>query len=136
MHAVGFVACSKEKTMPDSDHVLDQTLAAEERELLRRIGEDPSHVQQVASLFAGRTGWVSGVLLAVQAVTFLAALWTGWQFFEAQEALAALRWGLPSAVLLIMSLMLKLALWPVMQSNRLLVALKRVELLAVQGRAS
>lgn len=122
--------------MPNSDHVIDQTLAAEERELLRRIGEDPSHIQQVASLFAGRTGWVSGVLIAVQAVTFLAALWTGWQFFEAQDALAALHWGLPSAVMLIMSLMMKLALWPVMQSNRLLLALKRVELLAVQGRAN
>ncbi len=120
--------------MPNSDDVLDQALAAEERELLRRIGEDPSHVQQVASLFAGRTGWVSGVLFAVQAVAFIAALWTGWRFFQAQDALAALHWGLPSAVLLIMSLMMKLALWPVMQTNRLLLALKRVELLAVQGR--
>nr|WP_312162518.1 DUF6768 family protein [Brevundimonas diminuta] len=126
----------KEKTMPSSDHVLNDTLAAEERDLLRRIGEDPGHVQQVASLFAGRTGWVSGVLLAVQAAAFIAGLWTGWRFFQAQDALAALHWGLPSAVLLIMSLMIKLALWPVMQTNRLLVALKRVELLAVQSRAS
>jgi hypothetical protein len=122
--------------MPDPDHVLDQTLADEERELLRRIGEDPSHVQQVASLFAGRTGWVSGVLVVAQAGLFIASLWTGWRFFGAQDALAALHWGLPSAVMLIMSLMIKLALWPMMQSNRLLLALKRVELLAVQGRAN
>ncbi|KAK0340848.1 hypothetical protein LTR94_028828, partial [Friedmanniomyces endolithicus] len=112
------------------------TLAAEERDLLRRIGEDPGHVQQALTLFAGRSGWVSGLLLAVQAALFAMGLWTGWQFFQAESVLPALHWGLPSAVLLIMSLMIKLALWPVMQTNRLLVALKRVELLAVQSRAS
>ncbi len=121
--------------MTSSDQILDQALAAEERDLLRRIGEDPNHVQQVASLFSGRTGWVSGVLLVVQAAMFLAALWTGWRFFQADDALTALHWGLPSAVLLVMSFMIKLALWPVMQTNRLLVALKRLELLAVERRA-
>lgn len=120
--------------MANSDHLIDQTLAAEERDLLRRIGEDPGHVQQALTLFAGRSGWVSGLLLAVQAAMFIAGLWTGWQFFQADGVLAALHWGLPSAVLLIMSLMIKLALWPVMQTNRLLVALKRLELLVAQDR--
>ncbi|MBC1184009.1 hypothetical protein HF680_15305 [Brevundimonas sp. WCHBH090558] len=63
---------------------------------------------------------------------FIAGLWAGWQFFQAQDTLAALHWGLPSAVLLVMSLMIKLALWPVMQTNRLLVALKRLELMVTQ----
>lgn len=100
--------------MPNPDQLIDQTLAAEERDLLRRIGEDPGHVQQALTLFAGRSGWVSGLLLGVQAVMFIAGLWAGWQFFQAQDTLAALHWGLPSAVLLVMSLMIKLALWPVM----------------------
>lgn len=115
--------------MSNPDHILDQAIAAEERDLLRRIGDDPGHVQQLSSLFSGRSGWVSGVLLVAQAAAFLAALWTGWKFFQAQDALTALHWGLPSAVLLIMSLMMKLALWPVMQTHRLLVAVKRLELL-------
>jgi 2-keto-3-deoxy-galactonokinase len=120
--------------MTDADRTIDLALAAEERELLRRIGDDPGHVQQALSLFAGRAGWVSALLLAVQAAMFVAGLWTGWRFFQAEDALAALHWGLPSAVLLLMSLMLKLSLWPVMQTNRLLVALKRLEVLAIQGR--
>lgn len=120
--------------MISSDHIIDQTLAEEERDLLRRIGEDPGHVQQALSLFAGRSGWVSGVLLAVQAAMFVGGVWTGWRFFQAEDALTALHWGLPSAVLLIMALMLKLALWPVMQTNRLLAALRRLELLTVQRR--
>ncbi len=120
--------------MTDTDRTIDLALAAEERELLRRIGDDPGHVQQALTLFAGRAGWVSAVLLAVQAAMFVAGLWTGWRFLEAEDVLTALHWGLPSAVLLLMALMLKLALWPVMQTNRLLVALKRLEVLAVQGR--
>lgn len=122
--------------MTDANRTIDLALAAEERELLRRIGEDPGHVQQAMTLFAGRSGWVSALLLAVQAAMFVAGLWTGWRFFQAEDTLAALHWGLPSAVLLLMALMLKLALWPVMQTNRMLVALKRVELLASQSRAS
>ena len=56
--------------------------------------------------------------------------------FGADDALSALHWGLPAAVLLIMALMIKLALWPVMQTNRLRLSLKRLELLVVQSRHS
>lgn len=119
--------------MRDIDQTLNDALAAEERDLLRRIDEDPGHVQQVFSLFGGRSGWVSAVLMVVQAVLFVAGVWAGWKFFGAADALSALHWGLPAAVLLIMSLMIKLALWPVMHANRLLLSLKRLELLVVQS---
>ena len=120
--------------MTNPDQLIDQTLAAEERDLLRRIDEDPSHVQQALTLLAGRSGWVSGVLLVTQTVMFFAGLWTGWRFLQAQDVLTALHWGLPSMVLLMMSLMIKLALWTAMQTHRLLVALKRLELLVVRDR--
>lgn len=120
--------------MRDIDQTLNDALAAEERELLRRIDEDPGHVKQVMSLFGGRSGWVSAVLMAVQSVLFVAGAWAGWRFFGATDVLSALHWGLPAAVLLLMALMIKLALWPVMQTNRLRLSLKRLELLVVQSR--
>lgn len=122
--------------MRDIDQTLNDALAAEERELLRRIDEDPGHVKQVMSLFGGRSGWVSAVLMAVQSVLFVAGAWAGWRFFGATDVLSALHWGLPAAVLLLMALMIKLALWPVMQTNRLRLSLKRLELLVVQSRRS
>lgn len=112
---------------------IDHAITLEERELLRRIGDDTTHVDKVLSLFEGRSGWVSAVLLAAQAVMFVAGLLLGWRFFQAGDALNAVHWGLPAAVLLIMSLMLKLALWPTMQANRVLLALKRLELLTVRS---
>ena len=122
--------------MADIDQTLNDALAAEERDLLRRIDEEPGHVEQALSLFGGRNGWVSVVLMATQAVMFVAGVWAAWKFFGADDALSALHWGLPAAVLLIMALMIKLALWPVMQTNRLRLALKRLELLAMQSRRS
>ncbi len=118
-----------------TDDLLDHAITLEERELLRRIGDDTTHVDQVLSLFEGRSGWVSAVLLAAQAVMFVAGLLTGWRFFQADDALSALHWGLPAVVLLIMSLMLKLALWPAMHANRVLLALKRLELMTAQKGA-
>lgn len=120
--------------MRDIDQTLTDALAAEERELLRRIDEEPGHVEQALTLFGGRDGWVSVVLMATQAVLFVAGVWAAWRFFGADDALSALHWGLPAAVLLIMALMIKLALWPVMQANRLRLSLKRLELLVVQSR--
>jgi hypothetical protein len=73
-------------------------------------------------------------MMISQIVMFAAAVWTGWRFFEAQDALSALHWGLPSAVLVICSLIIKGTMWPEVQANRVLLALKRVELLIVQSR--
>jgi len=52
----------------------------------------------------------------------------GWHFFEASEPVAQLRWGLPAAVLLLMSLIIKLAVAPAIHHNRLMRELKRIEL--------
>lgn len=119
--------------MADIEQALNDTLAAEERELLRRIDKEPGHFEQTLSLFGGRTGWVSVVLMAAQTVLFVTGVWAAWRFFGADDALTALHWGLPAAVLLVMALMIKLALWPVMQANRLRLALKRLELLVAQS---
>lgn len=114
--------------MRDIDQSLEETLRAEERDLLRKIGEEPGYFDQALSVFEGKTGWVSAVLMIAQAVAFLIGCWTSWNFFQADEALAALRWGLPSAVLLMMALTIKMALWPTIHANRILRELKRLEL--------
>lgn len=123
--------------MRDHDPLVDQAVLDEERDLLRRIGEEPGFFGQAFSLFGGKTGWVNVVLMLAQSVAFVAGGWAAWKFFHAEDPLSALRWGLPSAVLLLTSLILKLSLWPVMQTNRVLQEIKRVELLArhrEQGR--
>lgn len=116
--------------MTHTDEKIDAALTAEERDLLRRIGEEPpGHIEQLTGLLGERDGWVSLVLLLAQSTLFVGGVWAGWNFFQADDALTALHWGLPSATLILMALMLKLALWPAMHAHRLRLAVKRLELL-------
>lgn len=114
--------------MRDVDELIDEALDAEERELLNRIGEEPGWFSQAFSIFTGRIGWVHIVTMIVQTVLFLVGVWTAWHFFNAGDALTALRWGLPATALILSALMMKLALMPAIHANRLLRELKRIEL--------
>lgn len=119
--------------MSDTDRMIEQALDAEEQELLRRIGEEPENVEQALGLFKGRTGWVNMVLMGAQAALFISGVWAAWNFFKATDALTAVHWGLPAAVALLMALAIKLALYPVIQANRVLREMKRLELLIASG---
>jgi hypothetical protein len=114
--------------MRDLDTLVEAELSREERELLSRIGDEPGFFGQALGLFGGRLGWVNAVMMLAQAVVFVAGAYAAWRFFGQTDAVAQLRWGLPAAVLLIVSLMIKMAMWPEIHANRLMRELKRIEL--------
>ena len=114
--------------MRDLDSMIDEALDAEQRELLRSIGEEPGFFAQAFGLFTGTMAWVNVMLMVVQTVFFVAGVWAAWNFFQAGDALAAVRWGIPAAVLLLTGLIIKMALWPTMETNRVIRELKRIEL--------
>jgi hypothetical protein len=118
----------KENVMRDLDRMIDEALDRETRELLDRIGDEPGFFAQVLGIFGGRTGWVNALLLVVQGVAFIAGVWAGWHFFQATDPVTQLRWGLPSAVLLILATILKMSLVPRMETNLVIRELKRIEL--------
>ncbi|MFN4099362.1 MAG: DUF6768 family protein [Pararhodobacter sp.] len=93
---------------------------------------DPGYFALALSAFGGRAGWVNWVLLAVQSVMFLAAIWAGWHFFTATEPVPAIKWGISAATLAILATQLKMALMPVLQANRVLLAIRRLELRLMQ----
>ena len=121
--------------MRDLDRMIDEALDEEEREVLRRIGQEPGFFAQALGIFGGRTGWVNVILMIVQSVAFIAGVWTAWHFFNALDPVTQLRWGLPSAVLLIMAAMLKMALLPRMETNLIIRELKRIELQIARRKA-
>lgn len=114
--------------MRDVDHVIEQALSAEERDILRRMGDGPGYFKQVGGLFTGPVGWVNAVLMGVQAMLFAGGVWLSWLFFGATDALTAIQLGLPAAVLLLASLIIKLSMGPALHTNRLMRELKRLEL--------
>jgi hypothetical protein len=114
--------------MRNLDDMIDEALNAEERDLLRSISGEPGFFQQTLGVFVGPTGWVNAVMMAAQTFLFLGGVWAAWHFFQAGDPVTQLRWGFPAAVLLIVATIVKMALLPRMESNRLMRELKRIEL--------
>ncbi|WP_379547860.1 DUF6768 family protein [Qipengyuania sp. DSG2-2] len=110
------------------DEMIDAALNAEERELLHQLGDEPGYFTQAFGLFGGKLGWVTWLMMTAQILMFAAAVYLAVRFFQAEEPLEALKWGLPSAVLLIQALLIKLTLWPSLQANRVIREVKRLEL--------
>jgi hypothetical protein len=108
--------------------MIDEALGQEESELLRRISGEPNLVERALGMFGAGVGWTVALMMVIQTALFVAGVWAGWNFFEASEPVTQLRWGLPAAVLLLMSLIIKLAVAPAVHHNRLMRELKRVEL--------
>jgi len=105
--------------MTDPDDHIDAALRAEERRLLQQIGDEPAFLDQVGGLFRTRNAWVNWLMIVSQTALFIVGAYAAWRFFQATDALTALRWGLPSGVLLLMSLIIKLSMWPEMQIQAL-----------------
>lgn len=118
----------------DIDRMIEEALQGEEQALFRETAREPGFFNQAFGLLGGPNGWVNIVMMVTQIVLFVAAIWAGWRFFEAGTALSALHWGLPAAVLVLASLIIKLAMMPELQANRLMRELKRLELQIALGR--
>jgi hypothetical protein len=114
--------------MRDLDTMIDEAIDEEERDLLRRIGEEPGFIEQALGIFGGKAGWVNAVLMVVMTLLFMAGVWAAWMFFAAGDPVTQLRWGLPAAVLLLTSVMIKVAVWPTVHVNQVLRELKLIEL--------
>jgi hypothetical protein len=115
--------------------MIDEALGAEESELLRSI-EEPGYIQQALGVFSGRTGWVNAVLMIFQGIAFIAGAWAAWNFFQMDEPVAQLRWGLPAAVLLLLAAIVKMAVLPRIETNRVILELKRIELQIARSRGA
>lgn len=103
------------------------TLIANARAKGDRTPTEPGYFALAFSLFRGRLGWVAWVVMGSQIALFVAAIWAGWHFFAATDPLAAVKWGISAGTLALMAMQLKLSLMPVMQTNRLLLALRGLE---------
>ncbi len=108
--------------------MIDEALGQEEGELLRSLAGESNLAERALGMFGAGAGWMVMLMMVIQTALFVAGVWAGWNFFEASEPVAQLRWGLPAAVLLLMSLIIKLAVAPAIHHNRLMRELKRIEL--------
>jgi hypothetical protein len=113
--------------MDELDREIQETLNAEDRALLERLGEQGLFRQWFGVYEGGVRGIAVFATILAFGLTFAAA-YCGWRFASAAHALEAARWGAAAGLLAIMVGFLKLWFWLRMESNRVLRELKRLEL--------
>lgn len=114
--------------MRDLDKMIEEALGQEETELLRQIEGKPGFVEQAMGMFGAGPEWLVRYLLLAQTLIFFGGAWAAWNFFGADNTVSQLRWGLPAAVLILISLIIKMGVGPVVFHNRVMRELKRIEL--------
>jgi hypothetical protein len=120
--------------MDELDRKIEAALSAEDRVMLAKFGEQGVFGQW----FGVYDGAARGVAVFATIITFalfLAAVYCGWRFLGAGEALDAARWGAGAIVLMVMVGFLKLWFWLRMESNRVLREIKRLELQIARANA-
>jgi hypothetical protein len=120
--------------MDELDRKIEAALTAEDRALLARLGEQ-GVLGQWIGVYEGATRRVAVLATAVTFALFLAAVYCGWRFLAAVEALDAARWGAGTVLLTAMVGFLKLWFWLRMESNRVLREIKRLELQLARTQA-
>lgn len=122
--------------MSDIDRLINETLDHEDAELRRALGEDPGFIASAFGMMRGPGAWPRQIMFAAQSVMFFVSVWFAWEFFQAESVLEALRWGLPSAVLMLGALVVKTSMAAFLTEHRLLMEIRRLELRIERMRSS
>lgn len=77
------------------DDMIEAALTGQDRKILEETQELGYFVLGF-SLFSGKLGWVTWVIMVVQATLFIIGIWCAVQFFASTEALDAVKWGFPA----------------------------------------
>ena len=112
----------------DIDKLIEETLSAEDRELLDRYGAQQGFFAQAISAFRGPTSWLIWVIYIAQIVFFLIGTYLAWRFFEVRDVTIALRYGLSALLMFLMGAIMKIGMGIRMETDRAIREVKRLEL--------
>lgn len=120
--------------MDDLDRKIEEALSAEDSALLKTFDEQ-GLFSQWFGVYIGPMRAIAVFATFLTFVIFFAAVYCGWKFIGASDALVAARWGAGAVLLMVMTGFLKLWFWMRMESNRILREVKRLELQIARANA-
>ena len=114
--------------MNELDDKIRQALQKEDAELFAEFGGEPSMYEMIMETFRGRHRWlmVYGVIWTM--AFFVAFIWSGVKFFNAEETRELLMWAALCIVCWTGVTMLKAWYWMEMNKNAVTREIKRLEL--------
>lgn len=120
--------------MDKLDQMIKEALEGEDAKILEQT-EELGYFALGFSQFRGKLGWITWVIMIVQASLFLLGVWCAVRFFGTSDVLEAVKYGISGGVLMIVATVLKLSLMPQMQADRVIREIKRVELMLAARRS-
>lgn len=114
--------------MSKLDKMISEALDDEDREILDKIGSEQSSVEMAVDLFRGKAGFVNFTMVVGQIVFFGIGLYAAWKCFNMTEVVDVIRWGLIANFFLLTAVVAKVGLLPSFQANRMMRAMKRLEM--------
>ena len=114
--------------MDTLDKKISEALDDEDRKILERIGRDQSYSEQAIDLFRGKGSWMNWLLVFVQIVWFGVGIFAAWKCYVLTDVVEVVRSGLLATFFLLSAVIAKVSLLPALQANRVLRALKRLEM--------
>lgn len=114
--------------MEKLDQLIEEALRESETPHLETF-EEKGWFALGLSQFTGKLGWVTWVIMSVQVGLFVLGAFCAVRFFAQTETLGAVQWGLPALGLILMALQIKLSLMPQIQADRVILEIKRLQLL-------
>jgi hypothetical protein len=128
MHEGKCVPHSKENIMDKLDKMIAETLDDEDRQILERIGQEQSYVGMTLDLFRGKVGLLNAALLFGQLLFSVIGVYAAIKCFTVTDTIEVVRYGFTATVALIFAAFSKMGLFPALQANRMLRAIKHLEM--------
>jgi len=113
--------------MSKLDRMIEDALGAEDRAVLSRFGEQ-GLFGEFGGLFTGKLSWWVALTMLVQIALFAGGLYAAAQFLTLDDPVMVVRWGIVAAVWFMAMAVIKLMHWQLMQANRVIREVKRLEL--------
>ena len=121
--------------MSNIDREIAEALDAEDRALLEEHGE-LGLFGQLGTLFKGRLAWLSVITLFIGTVATIIGFYAIWKFMTVTEISAMIKWGGLAWAGFGTQMMIKLWSWMRMETNRVVLEVKRLELQILRLKAA
>ncbi|MBN1906943.1 MAG: hypothetical protein JW927_17825 [Deltaproteobacteria bacterium] len=117
------------KDIDNLDKAIFQSLSQEDQDFLARLDEEPNYVKQAMGMFKGSLGWINRMSYIILILLTIIAIYACIRFFNVSPDIAGmLKWGWISLICIVGAWVSKLWFAMHFQANRVLRAIKKLEL--------
>ncbi len=110
------------------DKLISETLDDEDRKILEKIGYEQSYSELTLDLFRGKVGFLNASLVFAQILFSVIGVYAAIKCFALNDIVDVVRYGFVATVAFTFAGLSKVTLFPALQGNRVLRALKHLEM--------